>query len=104
VQKYEGRPFVLLGVDEDTDDRAKLQKAEKKHELNWRSWWDQGGSIGRRWDVDALPTFFLIDHKGMTRWRSFNGVDLKEMQGLIERLVREAETESGKRVALNRDR
>ncbi|HTU23070.1 MAG TPA: TlpA disulfide reductase family protein [Gemmataceae bacterium] len=102
VQKYEGRPFAFLGIDED-DDRETLQKAQKEHKLNWRSWWDEGGSVAREWQVRGFPTLYLIDHKGLIRWHEV-GVpeDLKKMDELIERLVKEAESEDGKQAALSR--
>jgi peroxiredoxin len=101
VQKYEGRPFALLGVDED-DDRETLQKAQKKHDLNWRSWWDEGSSIAQQWKVESLPMLFLIDHKGMVRWHSEGVPNLKQMDELIERLVKEAESEGSKQASLSR--
>ena len=100
VEKYQGRPFALLGVDED-EDRKTLQKAEKEHKLNWRSWWDNG-SIARQWNVRGFPTLFLIDHKGMVRWKSEGGPDPERLEELIERLVKEAESEGGKQASLNR--
>lgn len=103
MQKYEGRPFVLLGVDEDVQ-RETLQKTEKKYQLTWRSWWDSDNVIVRRWDVDAYPTFFLVDHNGITRWRSGSDLNLDEMERLIERLVKEAESEGGRQASRNRDR
>ena len=104
VQKYQGRPFVLLGVDEDSD-RETLQKAQKKYNLNWRSWWDEGHSVVREWRVEGFPTLYLIDHKGMIRWHSL-GVpeDSERMDELIERLVKEAESDGGKQASLSRDR
>ena len=101
VQKYEGRPFTLLGVNED-DDRETLQNAEKEHKLNWRSWWDNGGSIASEWKVSGFPTLFLIDHKGKIRWQSVGVPNSKQMEKLIEQLVKEAESESGKQVSVNR--
>jgi len=87
VQKYEGKPFVLLGVNTDAA-REKLQKAQKKYELNWRSWWDgSGGPISAQWKVEGFPTLFLIDHKGMIRWDSAVVPDLKRMDALIDQLV-----------------
>jgi len=91
VQKYEGQPFALLGVNCD-DSREKLQKAQKKYNLNWRSWWDGNGRISTQWKVDGLPTLFLIDHKGMIRWDSQGVPDLKRMDALIEQLVQEAKS------------
>lgn len=103
MQKYEGRPFVLLGVDQDND-RDDLQRTQKKYDLNWRSWWDEGGSIASRWNVSGLPSFFLIDHKGIVRWSSEESLNLKQMEAVLERLVKEAESEGRKQASLNRDR
>lgn len=101
VEKYQGRPFALLGVDQDGK-RETLQKAEKKNDLNWRSWWDDGRSIAGQWDVEVLPTLFLIDHKGVVRWRCEGVPNLKQMDELIVKWVKEAENESGKQASLRR--
>jgi hypothetical protein len=96
VRKYQGRPFALLGVDEDAD-RETLLEAQKKHELNWRSWFDQDRSIAARWDVDGLPTLFLIDHKGKIRFQLGGAPsNTKPLDELIENLVKEAEGDVAK--------
>ncbi len=100
VQKYQGRPFALLGIDEDSD-RVTLQKAEKKYKLTWRSWWDENGIIASQWKVVGWPTLFLIDHKGEIRWHSLGVPDSKELEKRIEQLVKEAESE-GKLASLSR--
>lgn len=100
VQKYEERPFALLGVNLDSH-LDKLQETEKKYHLNWRSWWDgSGGPIAARWKVEGLPTLFLLDHKGNIRWQS-EGVpsSLKSMDETIEKLVKEAENEGSKQAS-----
>lgn len=93
VKKMDGRPFALLGVNTDRSLDA-LKGAQKKHELNFRSWWDGGsGKISKQWRVEALPTLILIDHKGVVRWRQL-GVprNLESMDERIEQLVQEAES------------
>lgn len=102
VQKFEGRPFALLGVDEDGD-RETLQKVQKEHDLNWRSWWDKDGLIREQWDVNSFPTLLLIDHKGVIRWRQAGAPeDLKPLDHRIELLVKEAESEGRKQAWLGR--
>ncbi len=91
VQKHEGKPFVLLGVNSDPS-REELQRTQEENHLNWRSWWDgAGGPIVLQWKVEGLPTLYLIDHKGMIRWESIGVPDLKRMDDLIDQLVQEAE-------------
>jgi peroxiredoxin len=101
VQKYQGRPFALLGVDEDPS-RETLHKTQKKYDLNWRSWWDKDQSIAAQWKAEALPTLFLIDHKGVVRWHDVGVPDLKQLDQRIEKLVKEAESEGSKQAALSR--
>ncbi len=96
VEKYEGKPFVLLGVNTD-DSLEKLQQAQKKYDLNWRSWWDgMNGPITLEWKVPGLPYLYLIDHKGLVRWENFGAPQPKVLDQLIEQLVREAEADRPK--------
>lgn len=101
VKKYQGRPFALLGIDEDAD-RSMLQKAEKKYNLTWRSWWDESNNIALAWKVRGWPTLFLLDHKGVVRWQGADVPDHKDLERRIEQLVKEAEADSAKVASLSR--
>jgi peroxiredoxin len=91
VEQYAKRPFVVLGVNTDPS-RALLRRTQEKEHLPWRSWWDgPSGPIALRWQVDALPTLFLIDHKGVIREHFEGAPPAKELDRLIEALVKEAE-------------
>jgi thiol-disulfide isomerase/thioredoxin len=92
VGAYKDKPFVLLGVSGDDSDE-KLRVFEKEEEINWRSIRDgRWGPIHKEWGVEAVPTLFLVDHKGVIRYR-FQGRDAFEEQDLsaaIEGLLKEA--------------
>jgi hypothetical protein len=91
VKRYEGRPFVLLGVNVDAR-RETLQRAEARAALTWRSWWDgSDGPIARAWKVSALPAVYLIDHQGRVRFEHTGAPDPADLERRIESLVREAE-------------
>jgi hypothetical protein len=93
VRKHEGKPFVLLGVNADSK-IENLQRIQKEEHLNWRSWWDgAGGPIALQWNVEGLPTLYLIDHKSLIRWQSLGVPDLKRMDELIDQLIQEASGE-----------
>jgi hypothetical protein len=86
VKKYEGKPFILLGINSDKD-RDKVKRDNEKEQLTWRNWWDGGstnGPIARKWNVRGWPTVYLIDHHGVIRAKML-------VDELIERLVEEAE-------------
>jgi AhpC/TSA family len=87
VKRLEGRPFALLGVNSDGDREAVRQLMASKG-LNWRSWWDHGGRIARRWKVDRWPTMYVLDAQGVVRYRVSGAAELDRA---VEKLLGEAE-------------
>jgi hypothetical protein len=91
VQRYQGRPFVLLGVNTDADAATLKQVQEAKH-LTWRSWYDgPGGPICQEWKVMGFPSIFVIDAKGVIRFQHEGAPGERELESEIEGLVREVE-------------
>ena len=91
VKKLEGKPFVIVGVNSDSD-RAKAKALSAKKGLSWRSFWDGGsinGPIQDQWNIQAWPTMYLIDHKGVIVGQTY---PIGEGAALIERTVKEAES------------
>jgi hypothetical protein len=97
VKKFEGRPFVLLGVNTDHD-AAALRKIQQEQDITWRSWVDGSpgsGPICKAWGVQSFPTMYLIDHQGIIRY----GPDAPAedlLDKLVEDLVRKAENDAAK--------
>lgn len=94
VKRLEGKPFTILGVNSDPKDR--LRQALKKENITWRSWWDGGdtsGPIATKWNVQGWPTIYVVDHKGVIRYRD---VREKQMDDAVEVLLKEISTESAK--------
>lgn len=102
VKRLEGRPFALLGVDADLD-RAKTQERLVKEGITWRSWWDDGGKmigpIADAWQIRSWPSVFVIDHKGVIRYRDLRG---KELELMVDLLVSDAEKDQGAGVPAGR--
>jgi thiol-disulfide isomerase/thioredoxin len=97
VEKYRGKPFVLLGVNGDVDVRE-LKSVQIDKQLTWRSWWDgASGPIAHQWCVECFPTVLLIDHTGVIRYRSDGAPDPRELDAKIEQLVKEVPAISGSR-------
>jgi tRNA A-37 threonylcarbamoyl transferase component Bud32/thiol-disulfide isomerase/thioredoxin len=96
VQRLAGRPFALLGVNAD-EDKAVVQRVVQRQKLSWRSWYDGGGAGGRirkQWQVDAFPTVYVIDHKGVIRHKGLRG---PKLEAAVVKLLAEAEAEKAKR-------
>jgi hypothetical protein len=95
VKKLEGKPFVILGVNSDTD-RSKVKELLAKKGPPWRSFWDGGstnGPIQAQWNIQSYPTMYLIDHKGVIVDRTY---PIDDGVALIERTVKDAESAGGK--------
>ena len=91
VKKLEGKPFVIVGVNSDSD-RGKAKEISAKKGPPWRSFWDGGSLIGpiqSQWNIQAWPTMYLIDHKGVIVSQAY---PIGEGAALIERTVKEAES------------
>lgn len=91
VQRYAGRPFVLLGVNAD-DSPEQLRQVQHKAELSWPSIHDgRGGPICAAWGIEGFPTQVLIDARGAVRWRHVGAPAEWLLDAKVEELVREAE-------------
>jgi hypothetical protein len=80
VKRLEGKPFALLGINSDSE-REKLKEVLKKESITWRSWWDGGntsGPIASKWNVTGWPTIYVLDAKGVIRYRSLRDKKLDE--------------------------
>jgi RNA polymerase sigma factor (sigma-70 family) len=77
VKRLAGRPFVLLGVSGD-EDRDRLRGWLARNPLPWPSWWDGRRRIARAWNVSAWPTVYVLDPKGVIRYRDVTGRELDE--------------------------
>src|SRR5881409_3777175 len=74
VQRLNGKPFALLGVN--SDPKSRLPQVIKKEKMTWRSWWDGGGTSGPiagKWNVHGWPTIYVLDEKGVIRYKNVRG-------------------------------
>ena len=71
MEKHAGQPFVLLGINSDKD-RQELKEVIKKENLTWRNWWDGNidGPIHQQWQITERPAIFVLDQKGIIRFKS----------------------------------
>jgi hypothetical protein len=93
VKRLEGKPFALLGINSDQD-REQLKKTLVAENITWRSWYDKStdGPIASQWNIQGWPTIFVLDHKGVIRYRDVRG---EEMDQAVDTLLKELE-EGGK--------
>jgi len=64
--KYKNKGFEILSVSLD-DEKSDWKKAVTKDKITWMQGFDRGGwdsFAARKWQVDALPSSFLINKNG----------------------------------------
>ena len=92
VKRLENKPFALLGINSDPKER--LREAMKRENITWRSWWDGGdtnGPIAKAWNVSGWPTIYILDHKGIIRFKGPRG---EAMDKAVDQLLAEMEKET----------
>jgi hypothetical protein len=90
VKRLADKPFALLGINSDRD-KDELKKTMKEENITWRSWWDGGGTdgpIAKKWNVHGWPTIYVLDHKGVIRFKNVRG---ESMDKAVDRLLKELE-------------
>jgi len=98
VKRLADKPFSLLGINSDPD-REALKTANEKEQITWRSWWDEGskfGPIQTKWQVEQRPAIYLLDAKGVIRYKSTSNVDGDDLGKVIDSLMEELASKSRK--------
>ena len=98
VNRFKDKPFVLVGVNLDGTPQRQ-RRAEQEFEMTWPSWWDgPDGPIARTYDIDGLPSFFFIDHRGVVR-NQYEGMPRSPevIDRVIAKLVAEAESSAAEK-------
>ncbi len=93
VKKMEGKPFVLLGVNNDQS-REVLKKVVATQKMTWRSFFDgpnRPGPIGAQWQIRGWPSLYLIDAGGTVRAEWVGNPGEKVLDEAIDKLVRQVE-------------
>ena len=93
VKRLEDQPFVLLGINSDDADTYHKQRAEMG--VTWPSVNDASTTpnISTSWGVMGWPTIYVLDHKGVIRFKNVRG---EEMDAAVEKLLAEMKTENAK--------
>ena len=89
VETFKGRPVALVGVSVD-DDVDELRAVAAKGETTWPILADgerEEGPLAARWVIRSMPTFYVIDPKGVIRNKGF--IQVGEIEGTVNLLLGE---------------
>lgn len=89
VTRLSDKPFALIGVNSDPD--KEYYAAETvANGVSWRSFWNgpKGtfGPIAIKWGVSSWPTVYVVDHKGVIRFKNVRG---EELGAAVDQLLEE---------------
>ena len=95
------KPFALIGVNINCYDPKKLKEVMDKEQLNFRSFTDTAdgeglGVISSAWNLMGTPTLFVLDHKGVIRYRWLGSPGEKAIDESINRLLKEAGSQASR--------
>jgi hypothetical protein len=96
VQKLQNKPFVLLGVNSDSN-RDELKPVLAKEKITWRSWWNgpdgTAGPIAKAYNVSGWPSIFVLDQEGVIRHKWEGSPGEQVLDKAIDDLIEKAEGE-----------
>ena len=87
VKLLEAKPFALLGINSDGD-AARVKQILAEQSITWRQAIDEStdGPLATRWNVQGWPTIYVIDSKGVIRFRDVRD---QEMEDAVLKLLAE---------------
>jgi peroxiredoxin len=86
MKKLQGKPFALISVS--VDDKDILKEFLKEESIPWTLWCPGSDSTIRKdWHVRFFPSIYVIDAKGVIRYKYIRE---KELEEAVEKLVAEA--------------
>jgi hypothetical protein len=94
VDRLQSKPFALIGINSDGD-RDTLKKILEKQGITWRQAVDgsTSGPIASRWNVSGWPTIYVIDARGVIRFRDLRE---KQLEDAIVKLLGESDSPTGR--------
>ena len=95
MKNLKDKPFALIGVHVGGANAKQLKKVMENQKITWRSFVDAGpagaGPIATKWNLSATPTFYVIDHKGVIRYKWAGAPGEKVVAAALDKLIQAAE-------------
>ncbi len=90
--------FVVVAVNLDRE-RAAADRFLQKHPVPFPIVYDPEGKLAKAWDIDVMPSSFLVDRDGRTRHdhAGFRDADAARIEAEIDALLKEAPSAEGTR-------
>jgi thiol-disulfide isomerase/thioredoxin len=91
VERLKDKPFVLVSISGD-EKKETLKEFLARENMPWTHWWNGNeGGILEDWNVRYFPTIYILDAKGIIRYKDLRGETMEEA---VKTLLKEMETSS----------
>lgn len=96
VERLKDRPFALVSISVD-EEKQTLTDFLAKEKMPWTHWWNgHEGGILEDWDVRYFPTVYVLDAKGVIRYKDLRD---KKLEAAVVKLLEEADPKASKKEA-----
>jgi thiol-disulfide isomerase/thioredoxin len=86
VKRMTNKPFALISISAD-EKKETLKTFLVDNPMPWTHWWNgQTGGIVEDWDVKYFPTIYVLDAKGVIRYKDVRG---EKMDEAVDTLLKE---------------
>ena len=87
--RMKDQPFVILGISRDRE-RAAWQAFIIEKRMTWHQYYDERAQIVRSFNIQAFPTYLLLDHEGIIRhaWRGYDGSVDGDIESKAKKLIK----------------
>jgi hypothetical protein len=100
VTNLKDKPFALIGIHVGGLKAKRLKEVMEKQKITWRSFVDAGaagaGPIARKWNLSITPTLYVIDHRGVIRYKWAGAPGARAIDAALEKLIPRAERDARK--------
>ncbi len=79
----------------DGEDARKVKDVMEKENLSWRSFVDRG-AIAEKWKPAGTPTFYIIDSRGVIRYKWAGAPGERAIAVALEKVIQETERDAKK--------
>jgi thiol-disulfide isomerase/thioredoxin len=87
VERLKDKPFALVSISAD-EEKETLTAFLAKEPMPWTHWWNGSeGGIIEAWNVRYYPTIYILDAKGVIRYKDLRG---EKMEEAVNQLLEEA--------------
>jgi thiol-disulfide isomerase/thioredoxin len=77
VAKLKDKPFALVSISADENKKELIDFLENE-KMPWIHWWSGESGVVEDWDIDHFPTVFVLDAKGVIRFKELRGQELED--------------------------